>query len=117
MIESGERRKLRSFTTARSESWKGSHFLKVVEVLPKYFIFTVKYSVHTVDGAISAVSPPFRSEKGCGLRMKAERETSTGLHGSQMRGCQLLMGDCLSVAPQDMPAGSRCDPIPPLLLG
>lgn len=38
-----------------------------------------------------------------------------GLHGSQMRGCQLLMGDCLSVAPQDMPAERRCDPIPPLM--
>ncbi len=40
-----------------------------------------------------------------------------GLHGSQMRGCQLLMGDCLSVAPQDMPVERRCDPIPPLMRG
>lgn len=38
-----------------------------------------------------------------------------GLHGSQMRGCQLLMGDCLSVAPQDMPVERRSDLIPPLM--
>ena len=47
--------------------------------------------------------------------MKGARDT--GLHGSQMRGCQLLMADCLSVAPQDMPAGRRCDLIPTLMRG
>lgn len=47
---------------------EGLSLLKVVEVLPKYFIFTVKYSVRVVDRAISAVSPPFRSERdvACG---------------------------------------------------
>lgn len=35
--------------------------------------------------------------------------------GSQMRGCQLFMGDCFTVVRQDMPGGKRCNSVTPLI--
>lgn len=44
--------------------------LKVVEVLPRHFIFIVKYSVHMVDRGNFCSQPGIQKWKGCGLWMK-----------------------------------------------
>lgn len=68
--------------------------LKLVEVLPRCFIFIVKYSVCMVDGGNFCSKRAIQKWKGCGWR-EPERKTHIGLHGSQMSGCWLLMGDCV----------------------
>lgn len=54
--------------------------LKVVEVLPRYFIFILKYSLHMVDRGNFCSQPAIQKWKGCGLWMKGAREIDT--HGA-----------------------------------
>lgn len=58
----------------------GFSLLKVVEVLPRYFIFIVKYSVRMVDRGNFCSQPAIQKWKGCGLWMKGAREIDT--HGA-----------------------------------
>lgn len=58
----------------------GLSLLKVVEVLPRYFIFIVKYSARMVDRGNFCSQPAIQKWKGCGLWMKGAREIDT--HGA-----------------------------------
>lgn len=58
----------------------GLSLLKVVEVLPRYFIFIVKYSMRMVDRGNFCSQPAIQKWKGCGLWMKGAREIDT--HGA-----------------------------------
>lgn len=59
---------------------EGPSLLKVVEVLPRYFIFIVKYSARMVDRGNFCSQPAIQKWKGCGLWMKGAGEIDT--HGA-----------------------------------
>lgn len=87
----------RSFTTSFTDvpsyrdgmidSWEGVYMLregfsllKVVEALPRFFIFIFTYSLHMVDGSNFCSQPAIQKWRGCGLRMMGAREIDT--HGN-----------------------------------
>lgn len=81
MIDSWEK-KGRGFWDSVCMLWEleGLSLLKVVEVLPRYFIFIVKYSTRMVDRGNFCSQPTIQKWKGCGLWMKGAREIDT--HGA-----------------------------------
>lgn len=76
------RGKRRGFWDSVCMLWEleGLSLLKVVEVLPEYFVFIVKYSVRMVDRGNFCSQPTIQKWKGCGLWMKGAREIDT--HGA-----------------------------------